>query len=120
MDDDGLLALATLLDRLVRILRVEKSVGLRRNQADRIAFGEHRVRALDGRNVVRHGVDRIAGLHFVVAIPPDGHDEGAVCGGARLELALARWRLEVALSVRSPLVGRTDIEAHPAHLLERL
>ena len=34
MDDDSLLALATLLNRLVRILRVEKSVGLRRMLLD--------------------------------------------------------------------------------------
>src|SRR5436305_13546797 len=56
----------------------------------------------------------------VSAPQADGHDEVAVCGGARLELALARRGLEVALSVIRPLAGRTDIEAHPTHLLEPL
>jgi hypothetical protein len=69
VNDDCLLALATLLRLLVCILRVEKSVGFGRNQADRITFGERRVGTgdLSWWDVVRHGINRIAGLHFVVS-----------------------------------------------------
>src|SRR3712207_6850025 len=38
----------------------------------------------------------------------------------RSELALARGRLEVALSVRRPFVGQAHVEPHPALLLELL